>query len=215
MRAIARSCSARSARRAAAKKSRCSTQRTPCSAIAQRRARYDLDRLARPGAAPPRHAGRAGAPGHAQLSVLRRAARTATRARARRRMRPLREPAVPAERHRLEYSGQRMLNRIPKRHAIDVCVTWPQTGAAPRRDARPLVERHAVRRRPCACSRIKSCASIAASCARSRASRTSSATRTGGERFTRRRRVPDAAVPARSAAASSPPKPETARGRAR
>jgi hypothetical protein len=35
-------------------------------------------------------------------------------------------PLYPAERHRLEYSGRRMLNRIPKRHAIDVAVTWPQ-----------------------------------------------------------------------------------------
>jgi curved DNA-binding protein CbpA len=35
-------------------------------------------------------------------------------------------PLFPAERHRLEYSGQRMLRRIPKRHAIDVWVTWPQ-----------------------------------------------------------------------------------------
>lgn len=35
-------------------------------------------------------------------------------------------PLYPAERHRLEYSGQRMLNRIPKRHAINVWVAWPQ-----------------------------------------------------------------------------------------
>lgn len=35
-------------------------------------------------------------------------------------------PLFPAERHRLEVSGQRMLQRIPKRHAIDVWVTWPQ-----------------------------------------------------------------------------------------
>jgi hypothetical protein len=38
-------------------------------------------------------------------------------------------PLCAAERHRFEYSGQRMLNRIPKRHAIDVWVTWPQTGS--------------------------------------------------------------------------------------
>ncbi len=38
-------------------------------------------------------------------------------------------PLFAAERHRFEYSGQRMLNRIPKRHAIDIWVTWPQ--AAP------------------------------------------------------------------------------------
>jgi curved DNA-binding protein CbpA len=35
-------------------------------------------------------------------------------------------PLFPAERHRLEYSGQRMLRRIPKAHAINVWVTWPQ-----------------------------------------------------------------------------------------
>lgn len=35
-------------------------------------------------------------------------------------------PLYPAERHRLEYSGQRMLNRIPKRHAIHLWVAWPQ-----------------------------------------------------------------------------------------
>jgi hypothetical protein len=35
-------------------------------------------------------------------------------------------PLCPAERHRLEYSGQRMLSRIPKHHAIDIYVTWPQ-----------------------------------------------------------------------------------------
>jgi curved DNA-binding protein CbpA len=36
-------------------------------------------------------------------------------------------PLCPAERHRLEYSGQRMLSRIPKQHAIDIYVTWPQS----------------------------------------------------------------------------------------
>jgi len=35
-------------------------------------------------------------------------------------------PLCPAERHRLEYLGQRMLSRIPKQHAIDIYVTWPQ-----------------------------------------------------------------------------------------
>jgi hypothetical protein len=35
-------------------------------------------------------------------------------------------PLYPAERHRLEYLGRRMLNRIPKRRAIDIAVTWPQ-----------------------------------------------------------------------------------------
>ena len=40
---------------------------------------------------------------------------------------PCASPLYPAERHRLEYSGQRMLRRIAKRHAITVSVTWPQT----------------------------------------------------------------------------------------
>jgi hypothetical protein len=35
-------------------------------------------------------------------------------------------PLCPAERHRLEYSGQRMLNRIPKRQRVDIYVAWPQ-----------------------------------------------------------------------------------------
>jgi curved DNA-binding protein CbpA len=39
-------------------------------------------------------------------------------------------PLCPAERHRLEYSGQRMLSRIPKQHAIDIYVTWPQAEPA-------------------------------------------------------------------------------------
>jgi len=39
-------------------------------------------------------------------------------------------PLCPAERHRLEYSGQRMLSRIPKQHAIDIYVTWPQAAPA-------------------------------------------------------------------------------------
>jgi hypothetical protein len=36
-------------------------------------------------------------------------------------------PLFPADRHRLEYSGQRMLKRIPKRRAIDLYVSWPQS----------------------------------------------------------------------------------------
>jgi hypothetical protein len=36
-------------------------------------------------------------------------------------------PLFPAEHHRLEYSGQRMIRRVPKRHAVEVRVTWPQT----------------------------------------------------------------------------------------
>ena len=35
-------------------------------------------------------------------------------------------PLFPAERHRLEYSGQRMIRRVPKRRAVEVRVTWPQ-----------------------------------------------------------------------------------------
>ena len=35
-------------------------------------------------------------------------------------------PLYAAERHRFEYSGQRMLNRIPKQRAIEILVTWPQ-----------------------------------------------------------------------------------------
>jgi hypothetical protein len=36
-------------------------------------------------------------------------------------------PLYPAERHRLEYSGQRMLKRIPNRREIDLYVSWPQS----------------------------------------------------------------------------------------
>ena len=35
-------------------------------------------------------------------------------------------PLFPAERYRLEYSGQRMLKRIPKRRGIELYVGWPQ-----------------------------------------------------------------------------------------
>jgi hypothetical protein len=35
-------------------------------------------------------------------------------------------PLFPAERHRLEYSGQRMLKRTRKRRAIELYVSWPQ-----------------------------------------------------------------------------------------
>ena len=38
-------------------------------------------------------------------------------------------PLYPAERHRLEYSGQRMLRRIPARRTIDLYVSWPQSAA--------------------------------------------------------------------------------------
>jgi curved DNA-binding protein CbpA len=35
-------------------------------------------------------------------------------------------PLYPAERQRLDYSGQRMLHRVPKQRRIDIYVTWPQ-----------------------------------------------------------------------------------------
>lgn len=35
-------------------------------------------------------------------------------------------PLYPAERHRLEVSGQRMLKRIPKQRGVEIRVTWPQ-----------------------------------------------------------------------------------------
>jgi hypothetical protein len=40
-------------------------------------------------------------------------------------------PLFAAERHRLEYSGQRMLRRIPKQRAIAIWVTWPQAEPIP------------------------------------------------------------------------------------
>jgi hypothetical protein len=36
-------------------------------------------------------------------------------------------PLFPADRHRFEYMGQRMLKRIPKRRALDLFVSWPQS----------------------------------------------------------------------------------------
>jgi hypothetical protein len=35
-------------------------------------------------------------------------------------------PLYPAERHRLEYSGQRMLARVAKQGAVEVFTAWPQ-----------------------------------------------------------------------------------------
>src|SRR5690606_34925269 len=35
-------------------------------------------------------------------------------------------PLFPAERHRLEYSGQRMLTRVAKQGAVEVYTGWPQ-----------------------------------------------------------------------------------------
>jgi hypothetical protein len=40
-------------------------------------------------------------------------------------------PLCPAERHRLEYSGQRVINRIPKQCPVAISVTWPQQAAIP------------------------------------------------------------------------------------
>jgi curved DNA-binding protein CbpA len=89
----------------------------------QRRAAYDLARAA--GAAPA-HDEPAGSPGtrsclfcgalHDLKRVLERDDECGR----------CLSPLYPAERHRLEYSGQRMLQRIPKEHAIHLWVTWPQ-----------------------------------------------------------------------------------------
>jgi len=38
-------------------------------------------------------------------------------------------PLLPAERHRLEYSGQRMLARIPKQRGVTFYTRWPQPEA--------------------------------------------------------------------------------------
>jgi hypothetical protein len=35
-------------------------------------------------------------------------------------------PLYPAERHRLEFSGQRMLARVAKHGAVELCTGWPQ-----------------------------------------------------------------------------------------
>ena len=93
----------------------------------QRRASYDLERLAGPdakrhdtldenGAPGPRNCLFCGAP-HGLQRVLERDDECGRCS----------SPLFAAERHRFEFSGQRMLRRIPKRHAIDVWVTWPQT----------------------------------------------------------------------------------------
>jgi hypothetical protein len=93
----------------------------------QRRASYDLERAGGPAAARHDTIDESGAPGtrnclfcgaaHGLQRVLEsddECGRCAS-------------PLFPAERHRFEFSGQRMLRRIPKRHAIDIWVTWPQT----------------------------------------------------------------------------------------
>jgi curved DNA-binding protein CbpA len=46
-------------------------------------------------------------------------------------------PLSPAERHRFEYSGQRMLHRIPKQRGIEIWVAWPRE-ASLRADMRNL-----------------------------------------------------------------------------
>jgi hypothetical protein len=89
----------------------------------QRRAAYDLERAAH---SPPPHDDAGGSPGtrgclfcgalHGLERVLERDDECGH----------CLSPLYPAERHRLEFSGQRMLQRIPKRHSIDVWVTWPQ-----------------------------------------------------------------------------------------
>jgi PilZ domain len=40
-------------------------------------------------------------------------------------------PLYSAERHRLEYSGQRMLARVPKQREVILWVTWPQAAPLP------------------------------------------------------------------------------------
>jgi hypothetical protein len=95
----------------------------------QRRASYDLERLASREAARRDGVADTGAPGnrsclfcgapHGLERVLERDDECGRCA----------SPLFAAERHRFEFSGQRMLRRIPKRHAIEVWVTWPQ--AAP------------------------------------------------------------------------------------
>ena len=92
----------------------------------QRRTAYDQDRLGEGTAAHPETHDPDGAPGtrnclfcgtpHGLRRVLERSDECGHCA----------SPLFAAERHRFEYSGQRMLNRIPKRHAIDIWVTWPQ-----------------------------------------------------------------------------------------
>jgi hypothetical protein len=93
----------------------------------QRRASYDLERLSRRDARRHDTIDEAGAPGtrnclfcgapHGLQRVLESGDECGRCA----------SPLFAAERHRFEFSGQRMLRRIPKRHLIDIWVTWPQT----------------------------------------------------------------------------------------
>ena len=89
----------------------------------QRRAAYDLERLSGSDSSQHDTADHAGAPSclfcgtpHALERALERDDECGRCA----------SPLYPAERHRFEYSGQRMLRRIAKRHGITVSVTWPQ-----------------------------------------------------------------------------------------
>lgn len=91
----------------------------------QRRAAYDFERLAETGVheAEPAEASAAGTrnclfcgAAHGLKRTLERDDQCGRCA----------SPLFPAERHRFEYSGQRMLHRIPKQHGIEVFVTWPQ-----------------------------------------------------------------------------------------
>ena len=107
-------------------------------------------------------------------------------------------PLFAAERHRLEYSGQRMLNRIPKRHAIDVWVTLAASGADSRLEMRDLSLNGMQFVRPFAAAESGRAHRLQRAARARRASRTASDEH-GRRRFARhRRRVPDAALPARS-----------------
>jgi curved DNA-binding protein CbpA len=83
----------------------------------QRRAAYDLERAARTGgresAAKPGACLFCGAP-HAGEDELKRDDECPQCA----------SPLYPAERHRLEYSGQRIIGRIQLRHPVSIWTTW-------------------------------------------------------------------------------------------
>jgi curved DNA-binding protein CbpA len=88
----------------------------------QRRAAYDRERSVGTEAARARDSSRAGGPGAclfcgAPHGLARDLARDDECGRCA-------SPLYPAERHRLEYSGQRILRRIPLRHSITIWTTW-------------------------------------------------------------------------------------------
>ena len=86
----------------------------------QRRAAYDLERLTGTRLTHARQADPTGARGtRSCLFCGTRARRSTARSSATTNAGSARARLYPAERHRLEYSGQRMLRRIPKRHAIN------------------------------------------------------------------------------------------------